>query len=237
MTRAEPGASASASRLIALGFAPIVAPMIKTEPIDAIAPARSTYDALAFTSSAAVRRFAGLSPSRDETVFAVGDATAEVAMAEGWTDVVSADSDIAGLGQTLARAATGLRVLHPCADVPAGDLSALARPVAVTSLPVYATVPERAWPQRVLDAASQLDGAVLLHSPSAARAVAAFPRASEFAPRLTGFALSASCAAPITSLPLREIVVAPFPRETALLKVMSETLWRRPPQVPSNETD
>ena len=226
VTRAEPGASATASRLIQLGFAPIVAPMIRTVDLHAVAPARSTYDALAFTSASAVRRFAGLSPSRDQAVFAVGDATAEAVRAQGWSDVISADADVIALGVLLTREAKGLRILHPCAEIPAGDLAASAEDVAVTALPVYATVPERTWPESVLDAFASSDGAVLIHSPSAAHAVASSPEALHLAARLTAFALSEACAAPITSLSLREIVVAPFPREAALLKVMSETLWR-----------
>jgi len=225
VTRAEPGASATASRVEALGFAPIVASMIRTVTLDAVAPPSSSYDALAFTSASAVRRFATLSPSRDQTVFAVGDATAETVRAEGWSHVVSADADVAGLGELLGREAKGLRILHPCAEVPAGDLASFARDVAVASLPVYATVPVTSLPSLVLDAVTESSGAVLLHSPSAARALAALSETSRFAARLTAFALSDACAAPITTLNLREIVVAPFPREAALLKVMSETLW------------
>lgn len=225
VTRAEPGASATASRLLGLGFAPIVKPMIETRPLDIVAPTRSTYDALAFTSSAAVRRFAVLSSSRDEAVFAVGDATAEAVRAHGWIDVISADADVVGLSQVLAREAKGLRILHPCAEVPAGDLGDFVRDVAVTSLPVYATVAERIWPKQVLDAVTRAKGAVLIHSPSAARAIAALPETKRFAPRLSAFALSEACAAPIAAFSFREIVVAPFPREAALLKVISETLW------------
>ena len=226
VTRAEPGASATASRLLELGFSPIVAPMIRTESVDAPAPSPASYDALAFTSSSAVRRFAELSSSRDQTVLAVGDATAEAVRMHGWTKVVSADADVIGLGEVLTRKAKGLRVLHPCAAIPAGDLAAFAKDVMVIGLPIYATVSERTWPQSVLAAIARSDGAVLIHSPSAARAVAASPQASDFAAQLTAFVLSAACAEPITPLSLREIVVAPFPREAALLKVMSETLWR-----------
>ena len=141
VTRAEPGASATASRLIQLGFAPIVAPMIRTVDLHAVAPARSTYDALAFTSASAVRRFAGLSPSRDQAVFAVGDATAEAVRAQGWSDVISADADVIALGVLLTREAKGLRILHPCAEIPAGDLAASAEDVAVTALPAHVAVP------------------------------------------------------------------------------------------------
>jgi uroporphyrinogen-III synthase len=144
VTRAEPGASTTASRLKTLGFIPIVAPVIRTVPLDARAPVRSSYDALAFTSSAAVRRFAALSPSRDEAVFAVGDATAKTARAQGWVHVASADADVARLGEVLAREAKGMRILHPCAEVPAGDLAGFTKDVAVTALPVYATVCDQA---------------------------------------------------------------------------------------------
>ena len=226
VTRAEPGASATGSRLLELGLAPIVAPMIRTVDLDVVAPDRSTYDALAFTSASAVRRFAGLSASRDQKVFSVGEATAEVVRAQGWIDVLSADADVVGLGEVLSREARGLRILHPCAEIPAGDLAAIADGVVVIGLPVYATVSEQRWPEQVHAAIAQSDGAVLIHSPSAARAVAGLPEVSGLASRLTAFVLSDACAAPITALSLREIVVAPFPRETALLKVMLETLRR-----------
>lgn len=224
VTRAEPGASETGGRLVALGYEAIIGPMIETAPRPAEAPPRSTYDALAFTSATAVRRFAELSDGRDAPVFAVGAATATVARAIGWRDVVSANSDVKGLGALLAREAKGLRVLHPCAEAPAGDLAAYATDVAVNALPVYVTVPATVWPERVVTLLDKTDGAVLIHSPSAARALAALPRIEALARRLTAFALSDACMAPIVALSLREIVVAPFPKETALLKVMSETL-------------
>jgi len=226
VSRAEPGASETATRLIALGYWPIVAPMIRTTPLEALVPIRSAYDALAFTSSAAVSRFAALSSARDETVFTVGDATADVVRTQGWTQVISADADVAGLGAVLAREAKGLRILHPCAQAPADDLAHHSRGVEVEAMPLYATVLERSWPKPVLDALAEADGAVLIHSPSAARAIAMSPQASDYAAQLTAFALSEACASPITALRLREIVVAPFPKETALLKVMTETLRR-----------
>jgi uroporphyrinogen-III synthase len=57
VTRAEPGASATARSLAAKGYAPVVEPLFALEPITADLPA---FDALAFTSAKGVRALASL---------------------------------------------------------------------------------------------------------------------------------------------------------------------------------
>jgi uroporphyrinogen-III synthase len=69
VTRSEPGASETATRLEAAGYEAVVEPLFSIVPIDATLP---DFDALAFTSANGVRRFAALSPRRDAAVFCVG---------------------------------------------------------------------------------------------------------------------------------------------------------------------
>jgi len=89
VTRAEPGAARTAVRLTALGFEPLVAPVLAIRPLS---PAIDLTDiaALAFTSVNGVAAFAARTPERDRPVFTVGDATAQAARDAGFTDVRSA---------------------------------------------------------------------------------------------------------------------------------------------------
>ena len=225
VTRAEPGASAAAERLATLGHEPLIAPMIVFSPIAGAGPDLDGVGAIAFTSAQAVRAFAEFRPERARPVFAVGDATAEAARAAGFTEVVSADGDVADLAGLIAGRRGGFEgvVLHPGAQNPAGDLAGdLARVgVTVRGVALYESLAVEILPATVAEAlsAKRLD-AVLIHSPSAGRALAALLTADKAAP-LSAFALSPACAAPLAGLGFARVVVAPFPREDALLKLIA----------------
>src|SRR5690242_5683689 len=98
VTRAEPGASETGERLRALGYQPIVEPVFAVAPIPVALPA---FDALAFTSANGVRVFAKLSPRRDAPVFCVGGRTADAALEAGFSNVRSADGDVAALAELI----------------------------------------------------------------------------------------------------------------------------------------
>ena len=98
VTRSQPGASETAARLKAMGYRPIAEPVFTVERLKAELP---EFDALAFTSLNGVRVFAELSPRRDGPVFCVGARTAEEARKEGFSDVVSADGDVAALAKLI----------------------------------------------------------------------------------------------------------------------------------------
>ena len=226
VTRAQPGAEETATRLRGMGFLPLVVPVITTAVLECPPVVPQDFDAVALTSAAAVRIFAAMTADRSARIFAVGDATAHLATAAGWQDVTSASGDVHDLARLLA-AAEGVRsVLHPCGEVVAGDLvgQLAARDRRVQPLPIYRTEaipgPQEAVATPVQ--AGRLDG-IILHSPSAARATA------HWLAKLGGpadailFALSSKCAEPLRTMPFREIVISPFPREAALLKVIAET--------------
>ena len=61
VTRAEPGASATAGRLRALGLDPLVSPVLEVRPLEAAIDTDGAA-ALAFTSANAVRAFAAREP-------------------------------------------------------------------------------------------------------------------------------------------------------------------------------
>ncbi len=231
VTRALPGAQATAARLAAAGVAPVVAPLIATIPLPGSGDLLATHDALVFTSAAAVREVARRTPDRTHPVYAVGEATARAARSAGWTVAADADGSVADLGPILADAPSGLRLLHPCAAVTAGDLSAAGRPV--TAWPVYRTDPAaEGWEGALADLRAGHLAGVLVQSPSAATALALRLGGAPVPASVTLFALSPACAAPLAGCGFGEIAHPPFPREAALLKVVTDTLVGAPPAAP-----
>ncbi|MFC5389482.1 uroporphyrinogen-III synthase [Brevundimonas bullata] len=219
ITRAQPGAARTAARLTALGFEPVVAPLLAIRPLpDALAqaPDFATVAALAFTSPNGVEAFAALTPDlRDRPVFAVGDATAQAARDAGFTDARSAAGDIHALAALIAATPPDGLILAPGACEPAGDLPALLPDHAVQRLPVYAA--------EETDAAVPADfDAVLLHSPRAARALAAILRPDAAQNRLA-VCISAAAAAPLHAFSFAEIRAAWAPDETSMLTALGKS--------------
>lgn len=228
ITRAQPGADRTAGRTAALGFVPVVAPLLAIRPIpDAFSglpadvPDLAAVEALAFTSPNGVAAFAALVPPprlRALPVFAVGDATAEAARAAGFADARSASGDIHDLARLIRSSWTGGLILNPGAQEPAGDLAALTAGLPVRSLPVYAA-------HETAAAAPAFD-IVLIHSPRAARALARIAAPSDAAGRLA-VCISAAAAAPLAGLGFAEIRLAAAPDEASLLTA----LGKPPPRV------
>ncbi len=211
VTRARPAAEETAARLRALGWTPLVEPLLLLRPLPVEPPAMDGVGALAFTSAAGVRAFTALHPGRDLPVFVVGAATARAARAAGWSAVLSADGDVAALGRLLERKAPPGRVLAPGAREPAGLLPRAER------LAVYAAEREPGpWPQ-ALEAAARARLPVLLQSPAAARALRdAAPGGVPTGDRWLVLALSLACAEPLAGL-AGEVRIAERPTEAALL--------------------
>ena len=112
VTRAEPAASGTARRLDALGFAAVVAPLLRVRPLPAPLPALSHAElgAVLVTSGNAL---ASLPDALHATpLLAVGDATAALARSAGFQNVRSAAGDADALA-ALARASLprGARLL------------------------------------------------------------------------------------------------------------------------------
>ena len=215
VTRTHPGAEATAARLVGLGFEPVVAPLLAARPIMGALLDLAGVQAIAFTSGQAVSAFAALTAERGWPVFAVGAATAALARQAGFSTLTSADGDVAALAEVIAAARPGL-VLAPGALETAADLPALlaARGIAARAVAVYETV-------RASLAAPPADvGAVLLHSPKAARALAAMI-AEPAAAGLEAYAISPAAAQPLAGRPFRAVHVAAQPNEAALLALLS----------------
>ena len=222
ITRAQPGAARTAARLTALGFEPVVAPLLTILPLpDALsaAPDLTTVTALVFTSPNGVEAFAALIPTpllRDRPVFAVGDATAEAARAAGFTDARSASGDIHALARLIAATPIDGLILAPGAREPAGDLAALLPDHRIQRLPVYAAEETDAAVPAAFDA-------VLLHSPRATRALASILTPDAAQNRLA-VCISAAAAAPLTAFSFAEIRTADAPDEASMLTALGKSV-------------
>jgi uroporphyrinogen-III synthase len=217
VTRARPGAEATARRLRALEFDPLVSPVLEVRPLEAAIDTAGAA-ALAFTSANAVRAFAGLAPGRGWPAFVVGEGTAAAAREAGFTEVDVAGGDVRALAQRLVEARPLGPVLNPTAAEPAADLAALlaGSGVEVRSVPVYQTVavaPAEAL--AVLDTVA----AVLVHSPKAGVRLAGLLTSERLA-RLTFACISDAAARPLLTAGASTVRVAPFPTEADLLRLL-----------------
>jgi len=214
ITRVMPDAERTAARVKALGAEPIIAPLLTIIPCGYDTSVGGAQ-ALIFTSSNGVRAFPAVRDARHLIVLAVGDATAEAARTAGFRDVRSADGDVASL------AALTLRDLHPNAgklihiggEHLAGDLSGQ---LQTAGFSVERRVAYSAQPAHVLPAplTEKLD-IVLFHSARAAETFIALgaPHAAE----MTAGCLSPAVADAAAATAWKRIIVAPAPREDALL--------------------
>ncbi len=217
VTRAQPGAEATAARLRAMGLEPVIEPVLETRPKAGVAIDLMGVDALAFTSAAGVSAFAALSNVRALRVFAVGDATAEAARAAGFGSFRSAGGGAIALADLIADAAPRpALVLNPTAVEPAADLAALLaeRGVTARSVAVYESR------EAGLAAAPKDIAAVLIHSAKAAGVVARLTAGQDLSGVLL-CAISAAAARPLADAGFGHVAVADAPNDAALLQLLS----------------
>ena len=224
VTRSEPGAQVTAERLKAMGFEPLVAPLLTLKPVEGARIELDGVAAIAFTSANAVRAFAEQSHERGFKVFAVGAATAEAARKARFVTVLSTDGDVKALAAGIAtrkRELNGGLVLHPGAAEPAGDLKgALARHgLEVRSVALYESAPA-ALPEAVVESLSRMHG-VLLHSPKAAAELAKLLRKTP-APSLNVWCLSKAVARPLAKIELAQLAAAPLANDDSLLNLIGK---------------
>lgn len=223
ITRAQPGAEATAGRVRALGHAPFLAPLLAVHPVGAAPADFEGVGALAFTSANGVEAFAGRCSRRDLPVFAVGQATARAARAAGFAQIEVSEAGVTALVALILarRGEIPGAVLHPGAAVLAGDLTGLLQAGGLNArrLVVYETRPRRLEPGE-LAALADLD-AVLVHSARAADVLAGVLEAYP-APQLRALGISAAALAPLAAARLGGKVAAPRPSEAALLRLIDQ---------------
>lgn len=221
ITRAQPGAEATAERVRALGHDAVVAPLLAVRSLPDVAVDLTGVAALAFTSANGVRAFADASAERGLKVFAVGAATAQAARAAGFRSVLSADGDVEALAEGIAVRRGELRgvVLHPGAAEPAGDLAGALEKHGVEArrLVLYETAAV-SLNSAEAEALARSD-AVLLHSPRAAQVLAKVLRGHP-APQMRALGLSKAVVKPLSRTRLAAKAYPSVPLEAALLNLI-----------------
>ncbi len=104
VTRAAPDSEKTAHGLRAKGYEVLVSPTLRLEPLPFHYDPDVTYDAVIVTSANALRAVKddpGLAPLQGLKLFAVGDASADMARQAGFRNVVSACGDGAALREAV----------------------------------------------------------------------------------------------------------------------------------------
>lgn len=221
VTRTLPGAALTAARVQALGWTPLVSPLLEVRLLDAPV-GLDGVGALAFTSPNGVAAFARLRTERALPVFTVGDGTADAARSAGFAEVISAAGDVHDLVALINARQESFsgRLLRPGPREPAGDLDGALAALGIQgeSCIVYETVATdlHADGREILSLASGDMAAVLVHSPRAGR------RLASLLPSPTQGRMI--CISKAAARPLVEaghpVVVATHPGEAAMLAAL-----------------
>lgn len=226
VTRPEPGASATAARIAALGHAAILAPLMRIKPL---APARlfsDLPDLVVMTSAAApaaIARHRDLDALSGIPAFVVGEKTAVAARAIGFR-VAEVAPDLATLAPILSEVAAG-RLLHIAGVDRSGDLAALSGRDGIETIEVYrAEILERLPPAAHAALAEDRVDGVLHFSRRSAQAF--FALAGEAGLGGTATHIRQFCIAPGVAEIARaafcsRIYVAEHPQEDAMIDLIA----------------
>ncbi|MGJ3648467.1 uroporphyrinogen-III synthase [Sphingomonas sp. GlSt437] len=211
--RPEPGNSATARRIEALGLTAIRLPLFAVQPLAWQAPDARRFDAIIVTSANAVRHAGpALDRLRHLPTFAVGKATAEAAQTAGFSVALTGEGDAAALMAAAQRHGV-TRGLHLSGrDVSAGDGGADG--IIAERVAVYAS--EEVPIGR--DELTALIGTVaLLHSPRAGARLAALIDQAGIARATLDIAAISHAAADAAGHGWGAVAVADAPNDAALI--------------------
>ena len=225
ITRPQPGAAQTAARLTALGFLPVVTPLLTIIQRDVRVPDSATATVL--TSRNAV---AACPPSmHDRPVFVVGAATATQAVEAGFKNVFNADGDAEALASLI------INTLSP-SDGPLfmptglGQGASLAEVLRQHGFRVLRRIAYQAKDMPVLPegAATHLRQglltAAMFFSGETSRIFVRLVRAAKLADavgNIEAVSISEPAAMPLRALPWRRISVAAKPNQDAMLVLLT----------------
>jgi uroporphyrinogen-III synthase len=232
LTRPEPDAQRTAATLRARGHTTIVAPLLHIEAVADAAIEAGPWTAIVVTSANAARSVVALG-WRDALggapVFAVGRRSAQAMRDAGFSDVVSADGDLADLMRLISeRMACGARLLYLAGEDRSGDLAGDLgrRGLKVQTAIVYRAVAHKDFPPEAATAITNGVDGVLHFSTRTAEAYVTASRSAgrqQAALELIHYCLSARVAEPLRAAGAPNIRVAPRPVEAALIDLVDQT--------------
>ncbi len=239
VTRPHPDDEATAASLRGRGYEVLLAPMLRFEPVAFHDDMDALYGAVIVTSANAVR---GIEPHLkghrllELPLFAVGEHTAAAARRAGFTHVVPASGDAAGL-RNLVLARVKAKELKKASTLLYLAGADLARDLAgelgehglrVVTQTTYRMVPVLNLPREVCDAfAANRIEAVLHYSRRSARAFLDAARAGGVeisALSIPQCCISASVASVVRDAGATQVMVAATPDENALFEALERAL-------------
>lgn len=223
VTRPEPGATATAARLSAAGWQPVVAPLLSVRPVrTALPPARRVQAVVAASGNAVALP----EQYRALPLLAVGNATAGRGRSAGFVTVHSADGDAPALASLAAR------LLDPAAGAlllatGRGQGTVLARALrqggfTVHRRAVYAAAAARRLPPNAVQAVADGLHAALFFSTETARAFARLLPAHQrrCLERTDAAVIGQGAADALRHLPWRTLRVAVRPTQDEVLALL-----------------
>ena len=235
VTRPWEESEALAAALAMRGIEALIEPLMEVHFLAPPALDLRGVQALLCTSANGVRALARATVERGVPLFAVGDATAARARAEGFTAVESASGNVSDLVRLVAgrlRPHEG-QLLHVAGNVVAGDLGGAlhTQGFTVTRSVLYeARSVEKLSPVTVRALSSGTIAFAMFFSP---RTAAVFARlvdeagAASSCGRMTAFSISPAADATLAGLPWLDRVVAQRPDQPALLAALDRVLGNR----------
>src|ERR1700682_5682486 len=239
VTRPHPDDEATAASLRARGFAVLLAPMLRFEPVAFHDDADAAYGAVIVTSANALR---GLMPHLAASrllklpLFAVGEHTAAAARSSGFENVIPANGDATRLRDLVQSSvkAKELKKASPLLYLAGADLARdLAgelgeRGFTVVTHTTYRMSPVASLPGRVCDAfVANAVEAVLHYSRRSARAFLDAARAGGVeisALAIPQCCISAAVASIVRDAGATQVTVAASPDENALFEALDRAL-------------
>ena len=228
VTRPPVEAASLAAALARRGVEAIVEPLLDIRYRDGPLPELAGVQAILCTSANGVRALARLGGERGIRLFAVGEATAARARAEGFASVESAAGDVADLARLVGARLSPAdgRLLHVAGRAAAGDLAGdlRARGFTVERVVLYEAAPAAALSAATVEAiaAGRVDVALFFSPRTAAVFVrlAAAAGLVEAARRTVAISISAAADRALAPLPFRARLIAERPDEAALLAAL-----------------
>jgi uroporphyrinogen-III synthase len=232
VTRPEPDAERKAETLRGSGHDVLVEPLLWIEYRDVGRLPLEGVQALAVTSRNALRALArneALARAKRLPLFAVGEATAAMAVALGFETVHEGSGTAGALASLIAekcRPEAG-SIMHLAGERLAGDLKGDLETLGFTAIQprVYRTVPAPTLSGALRDALARgdIDGVILM-SPLTAQTWSALTRDAGLggeAAKLLHFCLSPAVAEGLAGLDPAQVLVAAAPREDELLALIA----------------
>ena len=225
VTRPEPDAQGTLSRLRALDIDAVAAPLMVRQTLEASLPPADGFAAMVLTSTNAVRSLADRGVLADYAhlpVLAVGDRTAREAEEAGFAKVSSAAGALGDLVNAIRISGLKGPLFHPTGRHQAGDLAKALAPlgVMVATAKIYDMVAVEAMPEEVFTALADGGiGAVLAYSRRTAEIFATL--AARLDPpqrrRIAMLCLSEAVAGPLLEAHFNRISLADRPDEDAMM--------------------